>query len=808
MSGLRRIALATAGPLLIVAAVLVVMHHFAFDGLISRQYPDVLPFWLPTYCFLGKALAAGHIPAWNPHVMGGVPFAADPQSGWLYLPAMGLFTFLPCHVAIRWFVVAQPLIAGVGMYSFLRSERLSRPATTLGGLALALPLAGSYLSLNLPFAGTLAWSAVLLACVSRLVAAKTWPGRLGWLSAGAVAWGQVAASNLTDGLVIGTGALLAYFVAKWVVEVRAGHRTGRDFLLLAGLIVIGFPLIDVASLLPRFASLPRTSIGLGYHELYARTKLLTGRGTPDLIFGTGTGPTWPIRLALSPGVYLGAATLALGFAGWRAVGRRHLVGGFAAYGAVSFVLMLERVAQSLPGWVRDSKIGSFYLHDPSRFRFGLLLAVPVVAAVGVEGWRGARSWRERALLIAPGLVVWGVLPWALGAGQPNSLLLYGGLAGAAALALTAWRPALAFAIPAVVAVELCANGLTGQAANYRPPAAELPIDSLHGPINTLAAPDVSSSAYVRPGAIVRRLQDAEARAGAWRYLSVDRWIWDPRGYHVHQPDGFWPLLGMQQSMLFDRGLEEAQGYNPEQPIRYWTFVRAEEHKLIRYNAAAFIHPPPVAMNLLQVGWLIGPTRLGPPVSGAAPVAAEGRWTLYRMPAPPSRASVFSSWRASRSAGVSLETVTAGTFDPSQILVVEGSTEAPPPPPAGVASTAATYQEVGPQQQRVVADAAPEGGMALIRGTFDPNWHATVDGHSVPILHADYLLEAVPVPGGRHVVELTYDDPTIGYGLAGSAATLGGLTVAAFLLRRRRRGVPSPTRADRPDGGLNRRRGRA
>ena len=48
-----------AGPVLIVGAVLVVLQHFAFDGLISRQYPDVLPFWTPTYCFLGKSLAAG-----------------------------------------------------------------------------------------------------------------------------------------------------------------------------------------------------------------------------------------------------------------------------------------------------------------------------------------------------------------------------------------------------------------------------------------------------------------------------------------------------------------------------------------------------------------------------------------------------------------------------------------------------------------------------------------------------------------------------------------------------------------------------
>ena len=90
-----------AGPALICASVLTVLYLFAFRGRLSIQYPDVLPFWLPSYCFLGKSLASGAIPAWNPHVMGGVPFAADPQSGWMYLPAMALFTALPCEVAMR-----------------------------------------------------------------------------------------------------------------------------------------------------------------------------------------------------------------------------------------------------------------------------------------------------------------------------------------------------------------------------------------------------------------------------------------------------------------------------------------------------------------------------------------------------------------------------------------------------------------------------------------------------------------------------------------------------------------------------------
>ncbi|MGH2683742.1 MAG: hypothetical protein ACRDIX_10965, partial [Actinomycetota bacterium] len=131
-------AIRLGGPALIVGAVLLVLHDVAFRGMASNQHPDLLAFWLPNHCFLGNSLAAGRIPTWNPYALAGTPFAADPQSGWLYLPAMALYAGLPCHVAIRWFVIAQPLIGGLGMYAFLRNEGLSRPAASVGGVSLAL----------------------------------------------------------------------------------------------------------------------------------------------------------------------------------------------------------------------------------------------------------------------------------------------------------------------------------------------------------------------------------------------------------------------------------------------------------------------------------------------------------------------------------------------------------------------------------------------------------------------------------------------------------------------------------------------
>ena len=117
-----------------------------------------------------------------PSQFGGVPFASDPQSGWMYLPVMGMFASMSCARAMELFIVLQPILAGLGLYWFFRHEGVGRPAATIGGLALALPIAGSNVALSMPFAGTLAWTSLSLAGASGFLWARTTVGRVGWLA--------------------------------------------------------------------------------------------------------------------------------------------------------------------------------------------------------------------------------------------------------------------------------------------------------------------------------------------------------------------------------------------------------------------------------------------------------------------------------------------------------------------------------------------------------------------------------------------------------------------------------------------------
>ena len=97
--------------------------------------------------------------------------------------------------------------------------------------------------------------------------------------------------------------------------------------------------------------------------------------------------------------------------------------------------------------------------------------------------------------------------------------------------------------------------------------------------------------------------------------------------------------------------------------------------------------------------------------------------------------------------------------------------------------------------------APALAALVIRNSFDFNWHATVDGRRVSLLHMDYLLQGLFVSKGRHTILLRYDDPTIGAGLLGSGLVVTLLLAAALVTARRRRtSRPAEVRESSNDAG--------
>jgi hypothetical protein len=429
-----------------------------------------------------------------------------------------------------------------------------------------------------------------------------------------------------------------------------------------------------------------------------------------------------------------------------------LAATFSVLGVLSYLLGLGAVARAIPHSLRSNRVVDFYAHNPYWMIFELLLALAVLGAIGVEAWRDADSVRTRAKMVIPGLLVWAVLPAVFGTGASHLLVpAAGALASGALLFLGVRRAVFYAALPAAVTIELTVNGLLGgpSPVSLRPPPS----------LGALPNPTVKLAKYLHPGPIYEGLLRSDGR-----YATVG------------------------SGKVFDRttnrgtlfGAESVDAYNAVQLRRYWSYVRAVQAPSIKYNRAYFLRSSPAAFNLLQINSTVTRRNI-PPASTVGEAqhgegVIEGDWALHdRRPVVP-RAQIVARWRVADSSDSALRELMRRQFDPSRTVVLEeepglrGSDRAT----AGTAR----YRWTGDQSATILVNTTAPG-LLLIRNAYDEHWHATVDGRSVPVLAADYVIQAVPVTNaGPHTVELSYDDPTLGYGLLVSAVSIGGFLVYA------------------------------
>ena len=100
----------------------------------------------------------------------------------------------------------------------------------------------------------------------------------------------------------------------------------------------------------------------------------------------------------------------------------------------------------------------------------------------------------------------------------------------------------------------------------------------------------------------------------------------------------------------------------------------------------------------------------------------------------------------------------------------------------------------PERISTTVDARGRGYLVVADAIARPGWKATVDGHSVRVVHGNHAFAAVPVPEGRHQVVLEYDAPGLAAGkviTAGSVVVVLGLLIWPSWTRRRRRGPGEP-----------------
>jgi hypothetical protein len=786
-----------AGPVLIVLLPAIVLNGFWLRGRLTIQHVDLLSFWLPRWCYLTGSLTSAHIPTWLPNQFGGVPFVSDPQSGWLYAPVLPLFSLFSCTRAMTLMMLLNPILAGLGLYLFFRREGAGRPAAAVAGLTISLTITGSAVVLSMPFSGTLAWTAMSLGGAAAFLHSRTASRAIAWAGFTIFCLTQVAAAQLTDGLIIAAIALVPYLLTRSWLQVRAGRvrlpfAVARTIGLLAA-----FPVLAAALLLPRLTLLPRTSIGHGYLELGRLTSQLSGtRFNPPLAI-TGDPPWWGTSFARGPAGYVGVLAIvlipvALSSRRWRLPAVGFALGGFLGWFLnLDWLITNERVRS----FATRFGVGELWLRSPDRFKYVIILAFAALAGYGVQAWlemkpiRDRRGTLARVLWLLPGLVVFVLWPLAAGSRVALSLSFLAGFVVAVPLLLVNSRGTsrLAPLLAALVGAELLISGLVAPLDPGR--------ESIRSPVTgavqrfsrsffTLRRPVIDPQLYVTPGPVGRTLISARGDFG--RYLTFDPQVAQSHasGFLGFQARRYWPAYENGRSILF--GIDEIQGYSPVQLDRYWRLVRRLATHQILYNSATFQSVRPSVLLLFGVKWVIVPAGKTAPVP-ASFAATEGRYTLYRIEHPEPRASFVADW-TQVPPGSGLDVVLGTGFDPARRAIVEGQPTfaGRSIQPSASGTGTAVYDEVRPEQIRVHST-SDSAGLVVVRNAFDQNWHATVDGRPTPVILTDYLMQGVAVPAGTHVIELTYRDRAIGWGLlvSGLGWTILLALIGWLLLRERR-----------------------
>ena len=182
----------------------------------GAAFSDLLITHWPNAAFLRRSLLEwGQIPLWNPTILSGAPFFADPLSG-LWYPPLWLAAWLPPVFAFNLLIYLHLVWAGMGTWRLARRLGLDDPAAGLAALAFsgAPKLIGHVGLGHLTLVLAVCWTPWVLLAADSAARAVQAPARRRLRTAG-LAGGAAALVFLIDPRWLPTTLLIAIPYAMW-----------------------------------------------------------------------------------------------------------------------------------------------------------------------------------------------------------------------------------------------------------------------------------------------------------------------------------------------------------------------------------------------------------------------------------------------------------------------------------------------------------------------------------------------------------------------------------------------------------------
>jgi len=693
---------------------------------------DLANYYYPIADLVGRRLAAGELPLWNPASCSGIPLLATLQPAVLY-PFTWLTAALPTADALWWGLYAQALLAGVFTAAALLARGTHWVAAGLGGVFYVHACLLGNLAWP-PSVATMTWLPLLWLCVEKLARAL----RFGWWAVLAGATALQLLAGFPQYAVYGFYWLVPYAGILIRAEAPRGARARRAaWMLLAVLLGVG---LSAAQLLPTAELAAESARGAGLtaaevHYLDRATsparKIVSNALDPR-----PKNPTFDLKSGTG---YLGiASVLSLVAMLWRR-GRSLRTVYLVAAGLAALLLSdgfhgvaspLFRVYAALP-------TGGLF-RTPERLRFITMICFVALASGGLDVL--IRRGREER-------------PFVL-------LALMGAAAGGAALSGgpgVAWRALVAWMLVAAFLFTPPRRGLrTGIACAW---ASFVLLD-----LWLATAPAGALHAY--PKALSEQYHAAFRPARIPAPLLAE--LLETPGYARVEPRGFLPFHAAGKAY----GLYRAACYEPLAPGQWRALSKVLSPDSRLRGALASPDPDvrPVFYDVAAVATIVRPHR--------------GVEVLHNDDALPRAYVVEAATRATRAEA--FRHIRDGSFDFHRGVLLEE--EVPPAPPNALPATPARI--VAYEAERVeIAFHADRDGWLVLTDTFDPGWRAREGDVELPILRANGLYRAVAVEAGEHTIVFHYQPNAFRAGVALSCiSALAVLWIAAAGMRGTGRGA--------------------
>ncbi len=767
-------------------------------------YHDLRHHHYPWRVWAAEQWRHGVVPWWSSQTANGYPLLAEGEGGFVYPPTMLLFALLPSGLAMDWTILGHEVLAAMGVYCYLRTPPASSRGPARGPLSPSAAWLGGFVwafsgfmvshTLYLGMQNALAWLGWVL-----------WAGRARNWPVVALAVGMMGLAGHPQAAAFG-GLLCALDAARGAMVAGDGVRTLVKWGTSAAAgVVIASPQLVASLQLSRF-SMREGGVDASFANIGKLPVLEAFNFVLPALFGldrpVDIDQTYYHRGASYWGsgedswemcFYLGFPVLVLALLGLR---RQRWWGGVAG---LAMLLML-----GTPLWALVRHLPGFeYFRFPVRFSIWFTMAMAVLAA---QGWDVARTARSVDLVARRTLYA----GWAL------FLALVGG-----GLALRAGEG------------PVCAVLTSHYLAKAEAPADSGPVDPLHAAalapaevIPTEQVPEkvdaiwhelwlttsvvstrvwspflflvLTGLAMRRPRALIGLvvldlwlfgsdyhprvpeeqtrerpvwLQPGMTEPGGFRTAILDRRIdpsldtqvgtaslnllWGSNEVLIPSPllilrnDAMLGLAGMD---VGERGAIKIE--------RYLDDIDIARRMAVKWVVSTW---PITGVNLIRNGVVqVGqdddalprarmvPCTLEPPAAGSSAKGddAVGNAIFAALPETDPRRNVF----------------VEGATDPATHGCVDGF---------DAAVQSASIVDYSDQRAEIRATGP---GTLVLADTWYPGWTATVDGVDTPILRADLLFRAVPIPAGSHDVVFRFDP-----GLPGRLLWLAGAVLVGALV---------------------------